>query len=98
MVTGTLEDLRDTQMSVKPNFSSSLIWPKADSTRASGVTPPYLARMGFSREPPLTPMRMGMPFWRQASATCRTLSSPPMLPGLMRTLSHPAATHSRASL
>ena len=60
MVTGTLEDLRDTQMSVKSNFSSSLIWPKADSTRASGVTPPYLARMGFSREPPLTPMRMGI--------------------------------------
>ena len=41
--------------------------------------------------------RSPIPFWRQASATAFTRSSPPMLPGLMRTLSHPSATHSRAS-
>ena len=61
-----------------------------------GVTPPYLASRGFSREPPLTPMRMGMPRRAQASATAFTRSGSPMLPGLMRTLSQPAATHSRA--
>ena len=72
------------------------MWPKAESTMAWGVTPPYLARMGFSREPPLTPMRMGMFLRAQARATAFTRSAPPMLPGLMRTVSAPASTHSRA--
>ena len=98
MVMGTLEDLRDTQMSSKSNLFSRRMWPKADSTMASGQTWPYLARMSFSNEPPFTPMRMGMPRCRQASATAFTRSSPPMLPGLMRTLSAPAAMASRASL
>ena len=98
MVMGTLEDFNDTQMSSKSNWFSSRMWPKADSTIASGQTPPYLASRGFSKEPPLTPMRMGTPRWAQAWATAFTWSAPPMFPGLMRTLSAPAAMASRASL
>ena len=85
-------------MSVKSNFSSSETWYRALSTRASGVGEPYFARMCFSKEPELTPMRMGMFFRRQASATAFTRLSSPMLPGLMRILSMPATTASRASL
>ena len=55
----------------------------------AAVTPPYFASSSFSSEPPLTPMRMGMPRSRQASATARTRSFEPMLPGLMRILSMP---------
>ena len=54
--------------------------------------------MCFSTEPEFTPTRMGTPFSRQALATASTLLSSPMFPGLMRTLSTPAATASRASL
>ena len=68
------------------------------STSASAVTPPYLASRSFSKDPPLTPMRMGMPRSRQASATARTRSFDPMLPGLMRILSAPCSAHTRASL
>ena len=64
---------------------------------ASGVGPPYFASRSFSRLPPLTPMRMGMPAARQASATRRTFSFGPMLPGLMRSLSTPASAARRAS-
>lgn len=64
---GTLEDFRDTQISSKSNRFSNRIWPKADSTIASGHTLPYLARISFSSEPPFTPMRIGMFLWRQAS-------------------------------
>ena len=98
MVMGTLEDFRETQMSSKSNLFSRRMCPKADSTMASGHTRPYLARISRSREPPLTPIRMGMLRWRQASATAFTRSSLPIFPGLMRTLSAPAAMASRASL
>ena len=84
-------------MSVKSYFSSRAAWPMALSARARAVTPPYFPSSSFSREPPLTPMRMGIRPSRQASATARTWSSPPMLPGLMRILSTPRAAHSRAS-
>ena len=66
------------------------------STSASAVTPPYFARRGFSSDPPLTPMRMGMDRWRHISATAFTRSSPPMLPGLMRMASIPRRAHSSA--
>ena len=98
MVTGTEEHLTEMQISVKSNFSSSAAWPSALSARASLVAPPYFFSSSFSRDPPLTPMRMGIPARRQASATACTRSSPPMLPGLRRILSMPWATHSRASL
>ena len=64
---------------------------------ASGVAAPYLARMCFSRLPPLTPMRMGMcPAW-QARTTSLTRSSLPMLPGLIRILSTPTAAQASAA-
>ena len=98
MVNGTSEHLTEMQISSKSNRLSNATWPMALSTKASAVTPPYLARSSFSSEPPLTPMRMGMPFWRQMSATALTFSSPPMLPGLMRMASMPRWATSRAYL
>ena len=97
MVVGTEEDFMEMQMSSNPYFSSKATWPRALSTRASGVGPPYFSNRGFSREPPLTPMRMGMPRSLQALATASTRSSEPMLPGLMRILSMPPSTAVRAS-
>ena len=64
----------------------------ADSTRASGVALPYLAIRRLSREPALTPMRMGIPASLAARAISPTLSSNAlMLPGLTRTAAHPAS-------
>ena len=51
-----------------------------------GVGPPYLAKMSFSTEPEFTPMRTGMWCAFTQSARMRTFFSPPMLPGLMRSL------------
>ena len=85
-------------MSSKSHSFSKRTWPMALSTRAWAVTPPYFLSNSFSSEPPLTPMRMGMPRSRQASATARTRSFDPMLPGLMRILSAPCSTQARASL
>lgn len=98
MVRGTSEHLTEMQMSSKSNLFKRATWPMALSTNASAVTPPYLARRSFSRDPPLTPMRMGMDFWRQMSATAFTFSSPPMLPGLMRMASMPRSAHAKAYL
>ena len=98
MFTGTREHFTEMQISSKPQSFSSRTWPMALSTSACAVTPPYLASRSFSSYPPLTPMRMGMPRSRQASATARTRSLLPMLPGLMRILSMPPSAHSSASL
>ena len=98
MFTGTREHFTEMQMSSKLQSFSRRTWPMALSTSASGVTPPYFCSSSRSSEPPLTPMRMGMPSLRQASATARTFSCEPMLPGLMRILSMPCRTHSSASL
>ncbi len=98
MVKSTEEAFMDRTISVKSNLSSREAWYRALSARAWGVGWPYLARICFSSEPSLTPTRMGIPRWRQASATALTRLSPPMLPGLMRILSIPAAADSRASL
>ena len=98
MVSGTSEHLTEMQISSKSNLLRRATWPMALSTSASAVTPPYLARSSFSKDPPLTPMRMGMPLLRHMSATALTLSSPPMLPGLMRMASMPRSAHARAYL
>ena len=98
MFTGTREHFTEMQMSSNPQSFSRCTWPMALSTSACAVTPPYRVSSSFSSEPPLTPMRMGMPRSRQASATARTRSFAPMLPGLMRILSIPPCTHSSASL
>ena len=63
-----------------------------------GVTPPYFARISFSMEPEFTPMRTGMRCCFRQSASARTLASPPMLPGLMRTLAMPFSMERMASL
>ena len=48
-------------MSRKPCSSNSEHSHSADSTSASGVALPYFASSRLSREPALTPMRIGMP-------------------------------------
>ena len=62
----------------------------------SPVGAPYFSRIRRSSEPPLTPMRMGRPAARQASATSLTFHRSPMLPGLMRILSAPPRTAAMA--
>ena len=64
----------------------------ADSTNASGVALPYLASNLGSREPALTPMRIGMPASPAAFATSLTLSSNCLIfHGLTRTAAQPAS-------
>ena len=64
---------------------------------ASGVAWPNFSSSSFSRLPPLTPMRMGMPFSPAFSTTAFTRSWPPMLPGLMRRQAAPPSAAIRAS-
>ena len=97
MVFGTLEDLSEMQMSSKSKRLSRETWYSALSTIASGVGEPYFARISFSIEPELTPMRIGMFFLRHISATALTRSSEPMLPGLMRIALTPASAAASAS-
>ena len=74
MLVGTWEHFTDRQISSKPQSFKSCTCPMALSTSACAVTPPYFASSGFSSEPPLTPMRMGIWCSRQVSATARTRS------------------------
>src|SRR3990170_2100990 len=46
------------------------------------VGPPYVASRSFSREPPLTPIRIGIFRSLAAATTSMTICLPPMLPGL----------------
>ena len=71
---------------------------RALSTMPSAVTPPYFSINAFSREPLLTPTRMGMPRSFAVATTACTLSGPPMLPGLMRILSAPFSMEAMAIL
>ena len=97
MVSGTVEDFSDRQISSKPKRVSSSTCPRALSTMASGQGCPYFSSRGFSRLPAFTPMRIGMCLARQASATAFTFSGAPILPGLMRILSMPRSAASSAS-
>ena len=96
-MTGTLLDFIDTQMSLNRQSSSRWMCENALSTSASAVGWPYFSSSLLSRLPPFTPMRMGMPRSRQASATSRTRSLEPMLPGLMRIFAAPPSAAARAS-
>src|ERR687898_3319382 len=78
-------------MSPKPTSSRMPTSNRADSTSASGVGPPCLARISFWSEPALTPTRMGMPRACASWAISLTLSCFLMLPGLMRTPAQPAS-------
>ena len=81
-----------------PRSSMTATLSRALSTRPSAVTPPYLARISFSREPEFTPTRIGIPRSAALSTTALMRSLEPIFPGLMRILSAPfsmAATASR---
>src|SRR6266496_95826 len=78
-------------MSPKPTDSRIPTSNRADSTSASGVGPPCLARISFWRDPALTPTRMGMPRAAASLAISFTLSCFLMFPGLMRTPAQPAS-------
>src|SRR6185437_10910441 len=84
--------LTEILMSVKPCSSNSEHSHSADSTSASGVAFPYLAISRLSRDPALTPIRIGVPEAEAALAISATLSSKAlMLPGFTRTAAHPAS-------
>jgi hypothetical protein len=72
-----------------PKSSIMCTLSSALSTMPSAVTPPYFSINGFSREPLLTPTRMGIFRSFAASTTAFTRSVLPILPGLIRILSAP---------
>src|SRR4051812_19105275 len=79
-------------MSRKSCSSNSEHSHSADSTSASGVGLPYFSSNRLSRDPALTPMRIGMPASLAALAMSPILSSNfLMLPGLTRTAAQPAS-------
>src|SRR3954452_2304595 len=79
-------------MSKKSSSSRILASFIADSTSASGVGRPYFSRRSFSREPALTPMRIGTPRAFASRAISRTLSWYLMFPGLIRRPWTPASS------
>ena len=86
-------------MSRKPCSSNSEHSHSADSTSASGVARPYFASRRLSKEPALTPIRIGMPASPAAFAISLTLSSNClMLPGLTRTAAQPASIAAKTYL
>ncbi len=98
MTTGSL-CLTEILMSRKPCSSNSEHSHRADSTSASGVALPYFLSSRWSREPALTPIRMGMPASAAALAISLTLSSKRlMLPGLTRTAAQPASIAAKTYL
>src|SRR5664279_3736942 len=91
MTTGSL-CLTEILMSRKSCSSNSEHSQSADSTSASGVALPYFASNRLSREPALTPIRIGVPASLAARAISPTLSSNAlMLPGFTRTAAQPAS-------
>src|SRR3954452_15121879 len=91
MTTGSL-CLTEILMSRKSCSSNSEHSHSADSTSASAVALPYFSRRRLSREPALTPIRIGTPAPEAALAISLTLSSNcRMLPGLTRTAAQPAS-------
>ena len=79
-----------------PKSSIMCTLSSALSTMPSAVTPPYFSINGFSREPLLTPTRMGIFRSFAASTTAFTRSVLPILPGLIRILSAPFSMAARA--
>src|SRR6185437_5253162 len=69
----------------------------AASTSAPGGSFVAYWRRWSGSEPELAPIRIGIPAAFARETTCSTLSGPPMLPGLMRTLATPASIARRAS-
>src|SRR3712207_8334995 len=77
----------------KPCSSNSEHSHSADSTSASGVALPYLASSRLSRDPALTPIRMGVPAALAALAISPTLSS-----NFLRSEEHTSELQSRQYL
>jgi hypothetical protein len=73
------------------------MWRSALSTIPSAVGQPCLSTMSSSRDPALTPMRMGTARSRAAFTTSRTRSAEPMFPGLSRMQCIPASRARSAS-
>ena len=90
------EALSEILISRKSRSSSRRTCRRALSTMAAAVAPPARARMSFSSDPELTPIRMGTPLSPAARTTSRTFSGEPMLPGLRRRPSTPASSAARA--
>src|SRR5688572_28338590 len=93
----TSEAFIETTMSSKPSFSRMRMGMSAASTIPSGSCTPYLAMISLGSDPAFAPTRMGMPRSFAAATISRTRDSPPMLPGLIRTLCTPAAIALRPS-
>ena len=98
MTTGSL-CLTEILMSRKPCSSNSEHSHSADSASASGVALPCFSSSRLSRDPALTPIRIGMPAADAALAISPTLSSNAlMLPGLTRTAAQPASMAAKTYL
>src|ERR671917_448203 len=98
MTTGSL-CLTEILMSWKPCSANRLASHSADSTSASGVALPYLARILGSSDPALTPILIGVPASAAALAISATRSSNfLMFPGLTRTAAHPASMAAKTYL
>ena len=98
MITGSL-CLTEILMSRKPCSSNSEHSHSADSTSASGVALPYFLSNRPSRDPALTPIRIGTPAAAAAPAISLTWSSNlRMLPGLTRTAAQPASMAAKTYL
>src|SRR5579871_2566106 len=94
---GTDELLTEILKSRYSSRSSSRTSSSAASTSAPAGSLVANWRRWSGSEPELAPIRIGIPAPRAAATTCSTLSSPPMLPGLIRTAATPAATARSAS-
>lgn len=68
------------------------------STIALAVGFPYFSNKSFSNEPAFTPILIGIFFSLHLSTTAFTLSSAPIFPGLILTLSTPELIASNAIL
>src|SRR6266536_4227166 len=98
MTTGSL-CFTEILMSRNPCSSNREHSHNADSTSASGVALPYFWSSRGSREPALTPIRIGTPAAVAALAISPTLSSNfLMLPGLTRTAAQPASIAAKTYL
>ena len=85
-------------MSLKSTSSKYLSSLSADSTKASGVESPYFSSKSLSREPPFTPIRIGIFASKAALATSFICDSLRMFPGFSLKPSTPASIAASASL
>jgi len=97
-VLGTLVDLIETLKSSNSSLSMSSTNSTAAWTSASTEFWRSSSCRCLGSDPELTPIRIGVPAALAFSATCATLSGPPMLPGLRRMQWAPASIALSASV